>query len=273
VIKNEKLLLIIAEIKRVLKIGGNVYLCEAMTQGALYCQPFPSYQRLRPRKMYNWLFYPEILLADQGAVYHTHHLLVGTHRILPNDRPARIILDLGSGRRKDYYAIGVDLRVITRHGKKQTDVAADALHLPFVDGCADEVQCSNLLEHFENPYPLLIEISRVLKSEGQVVIDVPYAGTQSAEADPTHKFVLSAADWALVFSGFFGKIQCEPIGVRFQTSPKWKEWQERLLKLGFYDFGQGGRYFCTQPLSIPEFRYIPWWLEDYVKSIAGEDLV
>lgn len=270
-IDHERFLKAVAEIKRVLKIGGTLYLCEAMTQGALYCQPFPTYQRLRPRKMYVWVFYPEINLEEKETPYHTHHLLTGEREVLKERN--KLILDLGSGRRKEYYTVGIDNRLVTRHGIVQTDVVSDALNIPYNDGSADEIHCCNLIEHFDNPYPLLLEISRVIKPDGLVVIEVPYAGTQSGCADPSHKFVLGPADWALTFSGFFGKVVCAPIGVRFQTSPKWKKWQEEMIKDGFHDFAQGGRYYCTQPLSIPEFRYIPWWLEDYVKGIAGEDMV
>lgn len=57
--------------------------------------------------------------------------------------------------------------------------------LPFTDRKFDSVLLDNVLEHIENPIPLLGEISRVLKKGGKLVVGVP--GTRGWRSDPDHK--------------------------------------------------------------------------------------
>lgn len=268
---NKKFLAVVSEIKRVLKSEGMIYVCEAMSQGIVVRQTV-SYQRIRPIEMYRAVFEPEILLEDKGAPYLSHHFLIGQRKILKIDE-SQIAVDIGSGRSKVYGTIGVDRRIIYRHGVRKTDIIADARFLPFPDSSIDELWCCNLLEHFKNPYIPLLEIHRVIKPEGKVIIEVPYSGTQSADGDPTHKFVPGPDTWANILAGFFEKVNVQPMGLRFCGNTKWREWQRKLVTLGFYDLVQGGRFTCAKPQEIPEFRYIPWWLEEYVKSVVGEDLV
>jgi SAM-dependent methyltransferase len=57
---------------------------------------------------------------------------------------------------------------------KGTDVQGNAAYLPFPTGYFDVVICAEVLEHTLNPYPILCEIYRVLKPQGQVLITVPF---------------------------------------------------------------------------------------------------
>lgn len=58
-------------------------------------------------------------------------------------------------------------------------------HLPFQSETFECVVLDNVLEHIENPKPLLNEISRVLKKKGLLVIGVP--GVLGYDYDPDHK--------------------------------------------------------------------------------------
>lgn len=272
IVDHDKFLKAVSEIKRVLKPNGILYLCECMTKGVLYLQPYPNYQRLRPTKMYDQVFQPEIIFQERKTLFTIHRFMVGVKESISVSE--KIIVDVGCGRFKfEPAAIGVDVRLVRRHGIRVTDIIAIAQSLPFPSGSIDELYCRNLLEHFDNPYPILLEICRVLKANGKAYIQVPFAGTMSGSADPTHKFVLGPKKWTLILSGFFAKIEIALLGTRFDGDPGWIKWQERLITKGFDDFAQGAMYRCSLPLAIPEFRYIPWWLEDYVKGIAGDDLV
>ena len=57
--------------------------------------------------------------------------------------------------------------------------------LPFANGSFDTVVLDNVLEHVQNPQPLLDEIRRVLKCGGRVLVGVP--GERGYASDSDHK--------------------------------------------------------------------------------------
>ncbi|MEM2045596.1 MAG: class I SAM-dependent methyltransferase [Candidatus Bathyarchaeia archaeon] len=96
-----------------------------------------------------------------------------------------LILDVGCG-------IGVFISVCKAYGKfvigvdvdrgqlfrtvncgKGLLVLADASYLPFKDSSVDGVFFSHVIEHLENPFPILEEIRRVLKKGGVLVVITP----------------------------------------------------------------------------------------------------
>ncbi|MEM2386144.1 MAG: class I SAM-dependent methyltransferase [Candidatus Bathyarchaeia archaeon] len=80
------------------------------------------------------------------------------------------ILDVGCGFKFGHVkrgTIGVDLH------RGLADVIADAHHLPFKDESFDGCYAYAILEHVDNPYKVLSEINRVLRSRKWVKILVP----------------------------------------------------------------------------------------------------
>ena len=57
--------------------------------------------------------------------------------------------------------------------------------LPFESASFDSVILDNVLEHIEDPTQLLMEIRRVLRPGGRLVVGVP--GTRGYASDPDHK--------------------------------------------------------------------------------------
>lgn len=57
--------------------------------------------------------------------------------------------------------------------------------LPFGEAAFDGAVLDNVLEHLEEPAPLLAEVRRVLKAEGTFVVGVP--GQRGFDSDPDHK--------------------------------------------------------------------------------------
>ncbi len=57
--------------------------------------------------------------------------------------------------------------------------------LPFPDGEFDGAILDNVLEHLEEPMPLLAEVQRVLRARGNFVVGVP--GIRGFASDPDHK--------------------------------------------------------------------------------------
>lgn len=58
---------------------------------------------------------------------------------------------------------------------------------PFADSSADEIFMDNVLEHLDDVVRVMTELHRVLKPGGVLRIIVPYAKTDWAFQDPTHK--------------------------------------------------------------------------------------
>ena len=58
---------------------------------------------------------------------------------------------------------------------------------PFENDSADEIFMDNVLEHLDEPLKIVEECHRILKKGGLLKIIVPYAKTDWALQDPTHK--------------------------------------------------------------------------------------
>ncbi len=74
-----------------------------------------------------------------------------------------------------------------------TDVKADkyfdfdVVPYPFEPNCADEIFMDNVLEHLRDTVAVMAELHRILKPGGILKIRVPYAKSDWAFQDPTHK--------------------------------------------------------------------------------------
>ncbi len=107
--------------------------------------------------------------------------------------PAKIILDLGCGKKKRDGAIGVDYS--DRHG-------ADFIHdlnlfpYPFESDTVDEVYLDNILEHLDDPMRVMKEVHRISKRGGLVKVIVPYFRSMWAFIDPTHKHFFTVDSFA-----------------------------------------------------------------------------
>ena len=89
------------------------------------------------------------------------------------------VLDLGGERvhkRGRFNIERYDFRVVYANlsTAKRPDVQADAAHLPLEDDCIDVVLCSELLEHVPDPFRVLVETRRVLRTDGIILISVPF---------------------------------------------------------------------------------------------------
>jgi SAM-dependent methyltransferase len=97
---------------------------------------------------------------------------------------AKIMLDLGCGKKKRAGCIGVDYS--DRHH-------ADLIHdlnqfpYPFEENSVDYVYLDNVLEHLDEPIKVMEEIYRILVVGGGVKVITPYFRSIWAFIDPTHK--------------------------------------------------------------------------------------
>ena len=79
---------------------------------------------------------------------------------------------------KGFKVIGLDLHDKLKYIKKIYEdvdslVRGNALNLPFVSDSIDVVLVVSLLEHLDDPKKAILEIKRVLKKNGKVVIGIP----------------------------------------------------------------------------------------------------
>lgn len=85
-------------------------------------------------------------------------------------------------------AIGVDVNpynVSYCQSRGLKAIHVDFLPYPFEDQSFDGVVLDNVLEHIENPRPILKEIRRVLKKNDFFIVGVP--GNRGYASDPDHK--------------------------------------------------------------------------------------
>jgi SAM-dependent methyltransferase len=93
-----------------------------------------------------------------------------------------IVLDIGCATKwpvkllpSSYYYIGIDfLNTAEKWYKTQPDVYGDAQKLPIASNSIDSVLLLDVLEHLQNPDQALNEIFRVLKTNGVLILQVPF---------------------------------------------------------------------------------------------------
>lgn len=102
------------------------------------------------------------------------------------------ILDMGCAKGELLYrlttcargGIGIDIaRNILKRARKSEKiryVQADAEYIPFDDNVFSKIICLDLLEHVINPEKVVIEIKRILKENGEIIIEVPTTGFLSS---------------------------------------------------------------------------------------------
>lgn len=96
----------------------------------------------------------------------------------------KVIVNLGSGvKRIRDGVINVDFYPFS-----DVDVVADIGKLPFCDNSVDAVICEFVLEHTKNPQQIIGEIYRVLKSDGQIYIAVPFVASFHSSPDDYYRW-------------------------------------------------------------------------------------
>ena len=124
-------------------------------------------------------------------------------------RPGTVGVDINPETVAYCQSLGLDARLMTQ------DV------LPFADGEFDSVVLDNVLEHLEQPAPLLAEIYRVLKRDGLVVVGVP--GQRGYACDPDHKVFYGEAALVEIMAG------ARLIKQRVLHMPLRSSWLERRI--------------------------------------------
>ena len=149
-------------------------------------------------------------------------LAEAAHRVLPSGarRPAQdvVLLDIG-GRGRPYAALfsssprasGYNVRHVIVDPDPDADVRGLAEALPFANGIADVVLCTQALEHVGDPGRAVSEMARVLGPRGACVLTTH--GTWFYHPDPEDYWRWTPAGLRRLFAEQgFGEVHVEPIG-------------------------------------------------------------
>jgi SAM-dependent methyltransferase len=118
-------------------------------------------------------------------------------------------LDLGCGNKpfEKYYNlnsknhVGIDVEK-TPHKNSKIDVFFDGKNIPFEDAKFDLIICTEVMEHVSDPNQFLLEINRVLKKEGTLILTVPFLQLLHEVPHDFHRFTPFALKNYLEKSGF-----------------------------------------------------------------------
>ncbi len=178
-----------------------------------------------------------------------HHFLRlrDLHQIfseVPLDGISRV-LELGAGdgaqtlalRKKFCEVVSID---ISPSAKSDGIIIADAVDLPFVDGYFDLVFSSNVLEHIESVEESLVEMKRVLKSDGIMIHTMP------------------TSTWKLI------QLFCRPMATVMKLF--------RKIVPGLYDLprrAEAGAYGLNSPLTLKKRSILKTILGQLIPTIHG----
>jgi 2-polyprenyl-3-methyl-5-hydroxy-6-metoxy-1,4-benzoquinol methylase len=121
------------------------------------------------------LCYPDVEPNWDDALFRTYLL----RRITPD----AVVLDLGAGAGivsqmnfldhcKEICGVDPDARVVDNPFLHEGKTGTGEM-LPYADGKFDVVFCDNVMEHLDNPVPVLREVARVLKPRGYFLWKTP----------------------------------------------------------------------------------------------------
>lgn len=117
-----------------------------------------------------------------------------------------VLLDVGCGN-KPYRAwfsnvnayIGTDVTVV---GNSEVDVVSSSLHLPFASQSFDFVICTQVIEHVEEPSQVMLEINRVLKNGGLLMLSAPMYWRLHEEPYDFYRYTKHGLSYLLKKNGF-----------------------------------------------------------------------
>lgn len=124
-----------------------------------------------------------------------------------------LILDNGSGLRRNYYGNVVNLEIVDY---PTTDVVGVGEKLPFKSNIFDAIFSIAVLEHVKNPFENAKEIARVLKPGGVLYVAVPFL--QPFHGYPDHYYNMTSSGLKNLF---YEDLQIVEAGIPLSGLPIW----------------------------------------------------
>lgn len=82
------------------------------------------------------------------------------------------------------------------------DVIGDAMNIPFMDASVDIVLATELMEHLPSPHNFLMEVARVLRKDGTLILSVPFMEPLHEEPRDYYRFTPYSLRLLLEQAGF-----------------------------------------------------------------------
>ena len=122
------------------------------------------------------------------------------------------VLDVGAGEAPwrelltEAEYMGVDVKAADEFGmRRKADITYyDGNTLPFADASFDHVLCTEVLEHVPEPGRFLVELNRVLRSGGSLVLTVPWSARLHHAPHDYTRFTRFGLNLLLQSAGFSG---------------------------------------------------------------------
>jgi SAM-dependent methyltransferase len=120
-----------------------------------------------------------------------------------------ILLDIGCGQKpyetmvKGYvnHHIGLD-HLLTYHNSSNVDIFATSYNTSFANDSIDTILCTVVLEHLEKPQDAVIEMFRILKPEGYVILSTPLYWHLHEEPRDFYRYTKYGIDHLFTTAGF-----------------------------------------------------------------------
>lgn len=144
--------------------------------------------------------------------------------------------------------IGIDW-ANSLHDQSSVDIIANLCEpLPIVDCCADTIVSFQVMEHLKEPGKFLLEVFRILKKDGKILITVPFMWHVHEEPYDYFRYTCHGLKY------LFDKVGFQDIAITENTG----FWQMWVLKFNYHT-----TRFARGPLRL---IWIPIWLLGQVIS-------
>lgn len=118
------------------------------------------------------------------------------------------VLDVGGGERRGTFKRPADSSwiVLDVNRKSEADILADTHHLPIKSSSIDNAKCTEVLQYLENPDGAIREMGRVLKTDGNLILSVPFNLSIMLDSYDLQRFTDRKLEMMLKNEGFEIKI-------------------------------------------------------------------
>jgi SAM-dependent methyltransferase len=115
-----------------------------------------------------------------------------------------LTIDLGGERigRRGTFQTPANWICVNLDGASRPELMSDAARVGLVDGCADVVVCTEILEHVPYPERVLNEAYRMLKYGGWLVLSMPFMIEIHDDPGDYQRYTASKLEWLLRETGF-----------------------------------------------------------------------